>query len=131
MQTAIQALAEGLGNMRFDAAISTTLVLAFAESWDMHISTGINHIKGAKVLINQALEQHRQSPKHSEEWTRLKFLCNTWIYMDVIARLTSSDDDDSNDVDAVYNSINSTGGAEASLDPLMGYRGDQSEITLI
>lgn len=120
MQTAIQALAEGLGNMRFDAAISTTLVLAFAESWDMHISTGINHIKGAKVLINQALEQHRQSPKHSEEWTRLKFLCNTWIYMDVIARLTSSDDDDSNDVDAVYNSINSTGGAEASLDPLMG-----------
>lgn len=40
--------------------------------------------------------------------------------MDVIARLTSSDDDDSNDVDAVYNSINSTGGAEASLDPLMG-----------
>lgn len=120
MQTAIQALAEGLGNMRFDAAISTTLVLAFAESWDMHISTGINHIKGAKVLINQALVQHRQSPKQGDEWTRLKFLCNTWIYMDVIARLTSSDDDDSNDVDAIYDTIHSTGGADVTLDPLMG-----------
>lgn len=120
MQTAIETLAEGLGNMRFDAAISTTLVLAFAESWDMHISTGINHIKGAKVLINQALAQYRQQPKQGEEWTRLKFLCNTWIYMDVIARLTSADDDDSNDVDLVYNSIRSSGRADSSLDPLMG-----------
>lgn len=120
MQTAIQALAEGLHNMRFDTAISTTLVLAFAESWDVHISTGINHIKGAKVLINQALVQHRQVPKQGEEWTRLKFLCNTWIYMDVIARLTSADDDDSNDVDAIYDSIHSTGRTDTTLDPLMG-----------
>ena len=120
MHTAVQALAEGLQNMRFDAAISTTLVLAFAESWDVHISTGINHIKGAKVLIDQALVQHRQVPKRGEEWTRLKFLCNTWIYMDVIARLTSADDDESNDVDAVYDSIHSIGETEASLDPLMG-----------
>ncbi|KAF2629758.1 hypothetical protein BU25DRAFT_273860 [Macroventuria anomochaeta] len=120
MHTAVQALAEGLQNMRFDAAISTTLVLAFAESWDVHISTGINHIKGAKILINQALIQHRQLHKQDEEWKRLKFLCNTWIYMDVIARLTSADDDESNDVDAIYDSIHSTGETEASLDPLMG-----------
>ncbi|KAF3048226.1 hypothetical protein E8E12_011342 [Didymella heteroderae] len=120
MQTAIKALAEGLGNMHFDAAISTTLVLAFAESWDVHISTGINHIKGAKVLINQALVQHRQTPKHGEEWTRLKFLCNTWIYMDVIARLTSADDDDSDDVGAIHDSIHSTERTNTVLDPLMG-----------
>ena len=120
MHTAVQALSEGLQNMRFDAAISTTLVLAFAESWDVHISTGINHIKGAKVLINQALVQQRQTPKQGEEWARLKFLCNTWIYMDVIARLTSADDDQSNDVDAIYNSIHPAGETEASLDPLMG-----------
>lgn len=120
MHTAVQALAEGLQNMRFDAAISTTLVLAFAESWDIHISTGINHIKGAKVLINQALVQHRQLPKKGEEWKRLKFLCNTWIYMDVIARLTSTDDDESNEVDAIYDSIHSSGESDESLDPLMG-----------
>lgn len=120
MHTAVQALSEGLQNMRFDAAISTTLVLAFAESWGSHISTGINHIKGAKVLINQALVQHGQIPKQGEEWTRLKFLCNTWIYMDVIARLTSTDDDESNDVDTIYDSIHSAGETDATLDPLMG-----------
>ncbi|KAL6710683.1 hypothetical protein ACN47E_007740 [Coniothyrium glycines] len=121
MRNAVHALAAGLQNMRFDAAISTTLVLAFAESWDQHISTGINHIKGAKILINQALLQHRQTPKQGEEWARLKFLCNTWIYMDVISRLTSADDDDeTNDVDAVHRSIYDEGETETSLDPLMG-----------
>lgn len=120
MRTAVHALAEGLHNMRFDAAISTTLVLAFAESWDVHISTGINHIRGAKLLINQALVQHQNKPKQGEEWTRLKFLCNTWIYLDVIARLTSADDDDSNEVDAIYDSIHTAGHMETSLDPLMG-----------
>ncbi|KAJ4994359.1 C6 finger domain-containing protein [Stagonosporopsis vannaccii] len=120
MHTAIQALSEGLQNMRFDAAISTTLVLAFAESWDVHISTGINHIKGAKVLINQALAQHRQIPRQGDEWERLRFLCNTWIYMDVIARLTSADGDESNDVDSIYDSVHASGETEMSLDPLMG-----------
>jgi hypothetical protein len=120
MRNAVHALAAGLQNMRFDAAISTTLVLAFSESWDQHISTGINHIKGAKILINQALVQHRQTPKQGEEWTRLKFLCNTWIYMDVIARLTSADDDENNDVDFVHESIYANGEVDTKLDPLMG-----------
>ncbi|KAL5118190.1 hypothetical protein ACEQ8H_003862 [Pleosporales sp. CAS-2024a] len=120
MRSAVHALAAGLQNMRFDAAISTTLVLAFSESWDQHISTGINHIKGARLLINQALVQHRQSPKQGEEWTRFKFLCNTWIYMDVIARLTSADDDENNDVDMVRQSIYANGEVDTKLDPLMG-----------
>ncbi|KAG9185278.1 hypothetical protein G6011_07822 [Alternaria panax] len=120
MRSAVHALAAGLQNMRVDAAISTTLVLAFAESWDQHISTGINHIKGAKILINQALVQHRHKPKQGEEWTRLKFLCNTWIYMDVLARLTSADDDDAYDVDAIQESIYATGETQTTLDPLMG-----------
>ena len=120
MRSAVHALAAGLQNMRFDAAISTTLVLAFSESWDQHISTGINHIKGAKILINQALVQHAQNPKKGDDWARLKFLCNTWIYMDVIARLTSADDDESNEVDAVQESIYAAGEQDTSLDPLMG-----------
>jgi hypothetical protein len=120
MRNAVHALAAGLQNMRFDAAISTTLVLAFSESWDQHISTGIDHIKGAKILINQALVQHRQTPKQGEEWARLKFLCNTWIYMDVIARLTSADDDESNDADMVHESIYANGEVDSKLDPLMG-----------
>ena len=120
MRSAVHALAAGLQNMRFDAAISTTLVLAFSESWDQHISTGINHIKGAKILINQALLQHAHTPKKGDDWERLKFLCNTWIYMDVIARLTSADEDESNEVDAVQEKIYAAGETDTSVDPLMG-----------
>ncbi|KAF2257372.1 hypothetical protein BU26DRAFT_527413 [Trematosphaeria pertusa] len=120
MRTAVHALASSLENMRVDAAISTTLVLAFSESWDQHISTGINHIKGAKILINRALMRHNQSPVQGEDFTRLKFLCNSWIYIDVIARLTSADGDESNDFDTVYDSFNIDGQTDAQLDPLMG-----------
>ncbi|KAH9865026.1 hypothetical protein IAQ61_008972 [Plenodomus lingam] len=120
MTTAIKTLSTSIQNMRYDAAISTTLVLAFAESWDQHIRTGFDHIKGAKIMINDALVEHRKTPKRGEEWARLKFLCKTWIYMDVIARLTSADDDASNDVDAVQESIYASGEMDPVLDPLQG-----------
>jgi hypothetical protein len=120
MRTSVHALASSLENMRVDAAISTTLVLAFSESWDQHISTGINHIKGAKILIDRALVRHNQVPVLGEDFNRLKFLCNTWIYMDVIARLTSADEDESNDFDLVSDSIYMTGQSDSQLDPLMG-----------
>ncbi|KAF2464851.1 uncharacterized protein BDR25DRAFT_93399 [Lindgomyces ingoldianus] len=120
MRTSVHALASSLENMRVDAAISTTLVLAFSESWDQHISTGINHIKGAKILIDRALTRHNQVPLLGEEFSRLKFLCNAWIYMDVIARLTSADEDESNDFDIVSDAIYLNGQTDAQLDPLMG-----------
>jgi hypothetical protein len=120
MRTSIEALANGIANMRFDTAIATTLALAFAESWDQHTSTGINHIKGAKILVNQALTRHRQVAFTGEELERLKFLCNAWVYMDVLARLTSEDDDETNDFDAVYSKLAEPFEGESHLDPLMG-----------
>ncbi|KAF2097977.1 hypothetical protein NA57DRAFT_66475 [Rhizodiscina lignyota] len=123
MRTSIKALAQGIGNMRLDTAIATTLALAFSESWDQHISTGINHIKGAKILVNQALTKHRRSPYGGEELSRFKFLANTWIYMDVIARLTSVDEDESNDFEFVFSELSDPFGAETQLDPLMGCAG--------
>ncbi|KAF2741127.1 hypothetical protein EJ04DRAFT_558491 [Polyplosphaeria fusca] len=123
MRTSVRALANSLQNMRVDAAISTTLVLAFSESWDQHISTGINHIKGAKLLINKALTEHSQVPLRGDEFNRMKFLCKTYIYMDVIARLTSADNDDSNDFDMVSEAMTVFGGSAGELDPLMGCAG--------
>jgi hypothetical protein len=120
MRTSIENLANGIANMRFDTAIATTLALAFAESWDQHTSTGINHIKGAKILVNQALTRHQQVPFGGEELERLKFLTNAWVYMDVLARLTSEDDDESNDFDAAYSKLANSFDAELHLDPLMG-----------
>ncbi|KAF2873022.1 fungal-specific transcription factor domain-containing protein [Massariosphaeria phaeospora] len=124
MRTSVHALASSLEKMRVDAAISTTLVLAFSESWDQHISTGINHIKGAKILIDRALVQHNQKPVLGDEFNRLKFLCNTWLYMDVIARLTSADDDETNDFDIFPDTMYIDGQVEdTQLDPLMGCAG--------
>jgi hypothetical protein len=120
MRTSIHELAGGIANMRFDAAIASTLVLAFAESWDQHTSTGINHIKGAKILVNQALVQHRKKPLVGDDLDRFKFLCNTWIYMDVISRLTSIDEDESNDFDVVQSMVSGPWELETNLDPLMG-----------
>ncbi|KAK7180050.1 hypothetical protein DPSP01_010718 [Paraphaeosphaeria sporulosa] len=120
MRTAVHALASGIENMRVDAAISTTIALAFSESWDQHISTGINHIKGARVLIDRALVQHSRNPVRGDELTRLKFLCNQWVYIDVIARLTSADPDESSDYDSVLDSLHMGESDACQLDPLMG-----------
>jgi hypothetical protein len=122
MRTSIEALATGIENMQFDTAIATTLALAFAESWDQHTSTGINHIRGAKVLVNQALTWHSRKAFSGEKLERLKFLTNAWVYMDVLARLTSGDDDESNDFDAALANpfVSNPFGDEAHIDPLMG-----------
>ena len=122
MRSSIEALATGIENMQFDTAIATTLALAFAESWDTHTSTGINHIRGAKVLVNQALTWHNRKAFSGDKLERLKFLTNAWVYMDVLARLTASDDDESNDFDAALTNpfVTSPFGDESHIDPLMG-----------
>jgi len=121
MRASIKALASGIPDMKYDTAIAATLALAFAESWDTHTSTGINHIKGAKILVSQALNWHRQHPFSKERLARMRFLCNAWVYMDVIARLTSVDDDESNDFDVVYDKFSSSTLDDSNrLYPLMG-----------
>lgn len=121
MRRSIRSLATGIEKMRTDTALATTLVLAFSESWDQHISTGIEHLRGARILVNQALIKHNKRAQTGQDLARLRFLCNTWVYMDVIARLTSVDDDETADFESVlaplripYNSPNT------EIDPLMG-----------
>lgn len=134
----VRYLLQGINEntMELDNAIATTLTLAFAEVWDQHISTGNDHIKGARSLIHVALEKHRQQPLTGVELQRLKFLCNAWVYLDVIARITSKDIDESEDYDHIY-SLYSTSfmgpsagfgidfgmPIDANLDPLLGCAG--------
>lgn len=121
MRRSIRSLASGIEKMRTDTALATTLVLAFSESWDVHISTGIEHLRGARVLVNQALTKHTKRPLGGDDLARLKFLCNTWVYMDVIARLTSIDDDDDTDFDTILAPLNGSYERQSTdIDPLMG-----------
>lgn len=109
------------GEVNIEAALAATLALGFAESWDsQELSTGRNHIQGASILLQQLITQN-SSPKSSNEMSaRLRLLANTWIYMDVLARLTSDCGPSSNTellslflTDPIANS--------EKLDPLMGY----------
>ena len=88
--------------MTDQTAIATALALGFAESWDQHTASGNTHIKGAQALVKRALTEHQCSPLAGVELARLKFLVNAWIYMDVIARLTAVDSDESNDFDNAF-----------------------------
>ncbi|KAI4172953.1 MAG: hypothetical protein LQ343_003240 [Gyalolechia ehrenbergii] len=122
MRKSIKYLASGIanGDIRMDAALATTLALAFSESWDRHISTGIQHLRGAKAMVNQALMECTRSSLTPQEVERLRFLCNTWVYMDVIARLTSVDNDESQDFDCALNVSIGPLEAQHAVDPLMG-----------
>lgn len=119
MRSSIRHLALRLETMSIDAALATTLVLAFSESWDQHISTGIEHLRGARILVHQALVSHRKRNVSGDDFARLRFLCNTWVYMDVIARLTSVDEEDSSDFAHLLAPLNDPF-SRSEIDPLMG-----------
>ena len=107
-------------SMSLEAKLATTLALAFSESWDHHILTGTQHLKAAKHLIRQIQERDQGRLLTERETERLKFLSSTWIYMDVIARLTSVDDDKSTDFAVALDNLIGPCQARHKVDPLMG-----------
>ena len=119
MQKSIQYLGQQLGVMRRDSALATTLVLAFSESWHEETSTGMRHLKAARTLVTQAIASNNDNADF-EELERLKFLRNTWVYMDVIARITAADCDDSNNLDSLFAPVYGPESQDEDLDPLMG-----------
>jgi hypothetical protein len=110
------------GNMQMEAALAATIALGFAETWDYGTSTtGRAHIRGARVLLQQSLANHSFAPSTSETPTRLNFLANTWIYIDVIARLTSDCGSPlSSEMLSLFGMREPYASAE-EMDPLMGY----------
>jgi hypothetical protein len=118
MRKSINCMVQGMVQMQTDAALATTLSLAFAESWDQQTSTGILHLKGAKALMRQTLRNRLRRHTPADELARLHFLYNTWLYMDVIARLTSVDEGDKEDLGGVPFPLPTNGIHD--VDPLMG-----------
>ena len=116
-------LSKNLTNMPSDVALATSLILAFAESWDFDGSTGIAYLRGGKTLVKQALESlARNPPQQHAEIERIQFLCRTWLYMDVIARLTRLEEEgeERSEIDKnLWAKIDSIGPGE-DVDPLMG-----------
>ena len=116
----LKLLSAEIQDTRVDISLATTIVLAFAESWDRHTSSGITHLRGAKRLVSEALINYRRGSLHPEIEARLSFLCRTWVYMDVIARLTSLNGDESEDFDTVLSPLCGPSASDQGIDPLMG-----------
>jgi hypothetical protein len=124
MTKAIKRLASEIENMRLDSALATSLALAFGEGWDRHVSTGVQHLRGARIMVNNAVVKHRRDMQLGQMTTqdanRLKFLCNTFVYMDVIARLTSQEEAQDLNFEEILSTVNGSYGDQIEVDPLMG-----------
>ena len=118
MRQSITFMVQDIQNMRTDAALATSLALAFADTWDQHTKTCIEHLRGAKALVSQVLRAGMQNGFGGIELERVRFLYNTWLYMDVIARLTSRDE--CGDQDVEFSLFHLPKDAVHEIDPLMG-----------
>ncbi|KAG7909224.1 hypothetical protein KL906_002718 [Ogataea polymorpha] len=130
MKNAIVELVHGLSDKTIppDVALAACLALAMSEAWDRHVTTGIGHLRGARTMITRLLSA-QQAPHQSD----LKFLFNTWMYFDVLARMTTTGDaDDADDGETVgkkkptdFNSLvarfeASHAPSAQDIDPLLG-----------
>ncbi|KAH0566195.1 hypothetical protein GP486_000409 [Trichoglossum hirsutum] len=114
----IQALANEQESVRTDLALATLLALAFSESWGQP-TIGFGCIRLAKTFAKQALATCKYNSVSKDDYARLKFLCITFVYMDVISRL-ASDDGGSNNGDPIIQKCCGFVGKETEMDPLMG-----------
>lgn len=118
MRQSITFMVQDIQNMRTDAALATSLALAFADTWDQHTRSCIEHLRGAKALVSQVLRSGMQNGFGGNDLERVRFLYNTWLYMDVIARLTSRDE--CGDQNMEFSIFHLPTDAVHDIDPLMG-----------
>ncbi|KAE8331791.1 fungal-specific transcription factor domain-containing protein [Aspergillus sergii] len=118
MRRSIACMVQDIQNMRADAALATSLALAFADTWDRDTRSCIQHLRGAKALVSQVVGLGLQAGLCAADLDRIRFLYNTWLYMDVIARLTSLEESGDQKIDLSI--LQLPKGAVHEIDPLMG-----------
>ena len=91
------------GGMRVDIALAAHLALGFTESWDIQGRTGSQYLYGGQFLIKGTLVRLRRNQVSSSAIHKYHFLCKTWLYMDVLARLTSTVNEEDGDIKATAN----------------------------
>ncbi|KAH7134510.1 fungal-specific transcription factor domain-containing protein [Dactylonectria estremocensis] len=104
-----------------EVTLTTALALAIAQTWyHPRSSNGITYLGKARSLLQQAVFGDQES-RPLEGNPRLTFLANTWMYLDVLTRITSCGDRSVNDdlVTDLSLVIHGTN-FESQFDPLMG-----------
>ncbi|KAI1614691.1 fungal-specific transcription factor domain-containing protein [Exophiala viscosa] len=120
----VQAFAQVKDNssISLEASLATRLALSFAESWDdQQVSPGMQHIRLAGELVRDAFNKHKTTRLTGAELDRLSFLARTWMYKNVVTRLTTSYEGDFDDMESMTAYIQLHPLPLKQLDPLMGY----------
>ena len=112
-------------DMGEDAAVATLLVLGFAESWKCPTSTTLCHIRKARKLVIKAIMRDQGSMKSlrsgSQEAMRLRHICNAYVFMDVVSRLTNPAEDEDEDISSeILSAVNYPTQGLMAVDPLLG-----------
>ncbi|KAF4468467.1 c6 zinc finger domain containing [Fusarium albosuccineum] len=113
--------AEGHSEMPLEVALAVTLALSIAKTWyHPRASNGIDYINNAKDLLQEAVSRNLAS-KPLEGDLSLVFLANTWLYMDVLTRITCQNIQVA-DFSPLSACVPKGHGADSShqVDPLMG-----------
>ncbi|KAL4746691.1 fungal-specific transcription factor domain-containing protein [Aspergillus terricola var. indicus] len=118
MRKSITCMVHNIQSMRADAALATSLALAFADTWDQHTRSCIQHLRGAKALVAQVVGLGKQGGLQETDLRRVRFLYNTWLYMDVLARLTSREEH--GDLETEVPALPYPERTVHEIDPLMG-----------
>ncbi|KIW39741.1 hypothetical protein, variant 2 [Exophiala oligosperma] len=123
-QASLQGFAEseGKAGLSLEQSLAARLALAFAEGWDFESnSLGIEHVRIAGQLVRDAFHKHKATNLTGDDLDRLNFLVRTWMYKDVMTRLTISHGGGPVEVDfmTAYIELDSLP-LEHQLDPLLG-----------
>lgn len=116
----LTTLSNDLAHMTLEQGLATTLALALAEAWDDKITTGIHHLQGARFLLQRALDSRNRSLQNSKDGAPLRFLANTYIYLEAIGRLTSAHQPRVLDLEYLLHATAEPTDADYEVDPLLG-----------
>lgn len=120
----INSLRSEIEGMHLSSALATSLVLAFIDGWELPSSSGTQHLHGARALVTKAIDQYggltEWSNLTAQENTRLRCLYNTFVYLDVLARLTSLEEVVELVPGMILPGLHQGQGDLAEVDPLMG-----------
>ena len=121
LQSQLQSILPGpKQEVQMEICVASALILAVSCSWyDRRQNEFKRHLAGAGALLHLALTSRHNSDSVRGS-PRLKILCNAWIYLDTMSRLTCLEDNppDRRNISLLMTDV--FGLADNELDPLMG-----------
>ena len=120
----IRKLSADMHKMTLNQTLATALALSLSEAWSHGTSTGIQHLKGARSLLNTVVAQRSADlqfdQSDQENGKGLRFLTRTYIYLDAMACLTSIEEPRSVDFEDLLKLTEEPFDGVWPMDPRMG-----------